>query len=382
MTAIVRHPTVTITWLDTGGPVTITRVLAAHTALGLDISVGEASFTLPEIGDLHGATYFSLVTITISAGGTTQLWEGIITDLGFAYYPREVTVTCKGLLALADLTDMKDATPGAGTATPTGGLLLVPTSGAGLEDESIILNVLAACGITSPVSISGTAQKLGRVAPQSFIWSDQESGLSVIQRLDEVCAFQSGGVGPWLGFRTYDDVGGLVRRSLIDTIPGGTPAYIFSEGVDIFVGSGQKSIIQAKNKISVTGYDAGNGGGPVNYTLAVGNSQIPTPPQYIALRMANPMIERQTQADSGTGISCEAVANRLLRSWNVTQERSTFTTPLDVPVAVGSTIAIATPSTVPERLGVVGGMWVQKVERDISTDGAFSMILTVVRGAS
>jgi hypothetical protein len=210
--------------------------------------------------------------------------------------------------------------------------------------------------------------------------------LSVIQRLDEACAWQPGGVGNWLQYRTYDDVGGVVSRTAIDPVPTVSPTTTFIEGVDIWRGSSTHDILAKKNKVTVTGYDAGTGSGAVNYTVIDSRGVLPTD---TALQVSNPMIECQTEADPiargggfSNGLSCEGVVNALIYAWNRKQEKITFTTPEDVDVAVGDTIAIATPSGFPERLGIVGDCWVQRVERDIADDGTLSVLLTVLRGAA
>jgi hypothetical protein len=104
MAVHLRQPSITITYgPDAAHQTTITRVLKAHTTLGLDISVGEATFSVPAQADLHGATYWSIVSITLTAGGGGRLWMGYITEFDYTLYPREIGVICKGFLIRAQL---------------------------------------------------------------------------------------------------------------------------------------------------------------------------------------------------------------------------------------------------------------------------------------
>ncbi len=377
MTTHVRTPAVTVTGQ--------TKVLRAHTAFGLDLAVSEASYTIASVDYAADApALFSAVTIQIGAHGT---WDGYVTEVDTTYYPGELTVQCRGPLIKAQLTTMQDYASTT-SVTGQGGKLMVPNDLSGVGDGTIIANILGTLGITSSVSpgIQGTNRFLGTIALTPFIWAEGESALSFMQRLDEACAWQPGGVGNWLQYRTYDDVGGVVSRAPIDPVPTGSPSLTFTEGVDIWRGTSGHDILTKKNKVTVTGFDTGGGSGAVNYTLLGSAGVLPTD---TALQVSNPMIECQTETDPVArgggfynGLSCEALVNALIYAWNRKQEKITFTTPEDVDVSVGDTIAIATPSTLPERLGIVGDCWVQRVERDIADDGTFSLNLTVLKGAA
>src|SRR3954452_25078945 len=107
MTVAVRTPTITASWLSGTTTVAFTRVLEARTTWGLDLAVSEASFSVPEIADLHGATYFSYVSITLHGGAVSPpTWKGFITSIEYTLYPRTVTVHCHGPLILAQLQEM------------------------------------------------------------------------------------------------------------------------------------------------------------------------------------------------------------------------------------------------------------------------------------
>lgn len=362
-----RTPTVAAT---AGGVIT-----AAHTAVGMDLGISEASYTVATAGGTaYDPGFLAPVTLTIAG----QDWVGYVTQVEPGYYPGTVVAHCRGPLILAQLTTMNAYASG-GSTTGVGGKLLVPADGSGAHDEDIIAALLANCGITASGG-SGSGRLLGTIAPQQFRWAEGESGLSVIQRLDECCVAEDG--GKWLFLRTYDTPSGTVVRTTIDPAPA-TATYDFTEGVDIWRGSGAADILQTKNKAVVTGYDGGGGNGAINYTLTESNIYLPSGVD-VAVQVSSSMIEVQTEADvvGSNGLSCEGVVNALLYAWNRTQRRATFTTPLNAAVQVGDTINIITPSTTPERLGMVSAAWVQRVERDIAEDGALSVILTVIQGAN
>jgi hypothetical protein len=379
-TAIVRTPQVTVAWgtAQASQPTAITGVLEASTDLGLDMSVGEATFTVPTVGDLHGATFWSVVKVLLAAGGSPTPWLGYITDLAYQLYPRAVVVTCKSFLVRAD--QQVNTTPG-------GTLFFTP--GLGSPDENQVNSALSASGLSllsgMNLAINGTGRTLGSIATEPFRWAEGESALSFIRRFDEVCAVQQGGPGgPFLLYRTYDDLGGYIKRSPIDMVPSGSAALTFTEGVDIYEGSGQQSILPARNKVIVTGYDQGLGPGPVTNTQSGANAYIPNPPQYVVLQQSSPMIEFATIADlsGGNGMACEMVAKALLRLWNRTQQRVSFTTPRDDDVAIGATITVDTASHSADRLGVQGNFYVEHVHRAITPQGEFSQVLTCLSGAS
>jgi hypothetical protein len=385
MTVAVRTPTITASWLSGTTTVAFTRVLEARTTWGLDLAVSEASFSVPEIADLHGATYFSYVSITLHGGAVSPpTWKGFITSIEYTLYPRTVTVHCHGPLILAQLQEMPTYSAGAGTGSTgtghdtIGGYLLVPADLSVTDDATIVNFVLSECSADTFLgSLGGTTRVLGTFSTAPFRWSEGETALSVIQRIDEMSAQLSGGV--WKLYRTYDDYGGSINRLPIDTVPSGSPALTFTEGVDISAGQDQKDILASKNRIVVTGLDRGDGTGAVNYTVIMSNAFL-TQESHLTLQLSNPMLEVQREADvvSNKGLSCEGVANALIRQWSPTQERVTLTTPLDVAPPLGGNVAIAAPV----RFGTTLDHWVQRVERSIGQDGTFGVDLTIVRGAS
>jgi hypothetical protein len=386
MTVYTRTPTITITYGPTAGTQTaITRVLQARTVLGLDISVGEATFSVPTVADLHGATYWSKVSITLTAGGGGRLWMGYITEFDYTLYPREIGVICKGFLIRAQLMQMQDYAAGGGTSPVVGGKDMT-AAGAGAYDNAIVLALLNASGLfdggANPphLLIAGAGVLCGTKAGKSFLWAEGQSALDYIQALDAISVNQLSGV--WSGYRTYDEAAGTISRGPIVAIPAGSPAWTFTEGVDIFSGATQQTIVDAKNKIVVTGYDAGGGSGAVNYTIQVANSHIPTPPQYIAEQISSPLIERQLSGDPGDGFACEDVANFQITQWNRTQVKVTFATPRDDTILLSDTISVSAAGGGVDRLGVSGNFWVQRLECSIGADGAFTQHIVALTGGS
>lgn len=381
LSGIVRQPTISCAWGTTmrtslpvglADPTTITNVLAAHTSVGVDSAVADASFVVPTLGDLHGAAAWHIVSLQLSAGGGTPVpWCGYITDIDQGLYPRAVAVTCKGFLIRAEMQANR---------TPGGLLPLAPLPG-GNQDDLLVNVILGQCGLVMPplsLQINGCGRTFGTVAREPFRWAEGETGLSYIQRLDEV-SFQAFS-GSWMAYRTFDDVGGYIKRTPIDAVPGVSAAATFTEGVDIFTGSGQQSVLPIRNQVNATGFDPGDGTGAVQYSAAVASSYIPTPPQYVTLQLSNPMIERATEASAGLGMSAEAVCNGLLYQWNRLQKRVAFTTPRDDHLGVAATIAVATPGGSADRLGMVGTFWLQHIDRDIDARGTFTQSLVAIAG--
>jgi hypothetical protein len=372
-TGVVRTPAITVTFGPDGAHQTpISYVLSARTSLGLDMAVSEATFTVPEAVYLAGATYLDRVRITTTAGGAGETWMGLITDIGYQLWPRAVVVTCKGYLMMADR--MKNKTVG-------GASLTTLTGGATAKDEDIVRALLTAAGLVSAfpdppiiVSIGGTGRLLGAINPDAFRWAEKESALAYIQRLDEAC----------VGYRTWEQAGGVIVRTLIDATPSGSPFETFTEGLDIASGSNQKTILTAANRIVVTGADTGTGLGPVSNTQTGANGNIPNPPQYITDEMSSPLLGYALDADrpAGEGISCQAAAIYLLSQFNRTQERVSFVTPRDVSVPVGETIHVATLGFTSSRLAMAGNYYVQHIDREIDERGVFSQTFVCLTGAN
>lgn len=364
-----RTPVITVT---VGGSA-VTGVMTAHTAFGTDIAVGEASFTLPSAS---GISLLDEVSIALSAGGTAPLpWRGFVVSVNPSFYPVGVTVVCKGYLIKAQMTEMEKPAAGHGTSPPPGGRLMAPADLSGETDIDMITNVLGFCGLADSGTMHLPTESCGRlfgtVTYTPFIWADQESGLSFIQRLDEICFFLFPPItGDWFAFRTFDGPDGTITRTHINMVPGASsPWTAFTEGIDIFDTPGQRDTLTSKNKVVVVGYDRGDGSGAVNYTISTG---VP------AIHISNPMIEWQSEADispSGDdGMSCEAVANGILSQWDFPQEKYTLASPREDDIKVGDTIRI-----ISARIGGGGYYWVQNVARSVD-DSGFTLSLTVVKG--
>jgi hypothetical protein len=377
-TGLVRKPVITVTFgPDNAHQTTITNVLSARTSVGLDLTVSEATFTVPEPVDLFGAVYLDRVRITTSApapdgsGGNPVTWMGLITDIGYQLWPRAVVVSAKGYLIMADR--MKNKTVG-------GASLTTLTGGATATDGAIVAALFAASGIVdatpSPpqLHVGQTGRILGAINPDAFRWAEKESALAYLQRLDEACA----------GYRTYDDAGGTIWRVQINAVPGVSPSATFTEGLDIFSGSTQKTILTAANRIVVTGADTGTGLGPVSNTQTGANGNIPNPPQYITDEMSNPMLGYALDADrpAGEGLSCQAAAIYLLSQFNLTQERVQFVTPRDDLLGLGVTIKVDTIAHTADRLDAAGNYYLQHIDREIDEHGVFSQTFTCLSGVA
>lgn len=369
MAVTVRNTVIAIT-IDA---VVVPTVLQASMTFGMDIAVAEAQFTVGGWDALGSATYWSTVSMKLYAtsGGPATEFIGLLTEFDPDYYPNHVTVICKGYLILAQLPKLQQTT--LHPTTTTGGLDMT-NAGAGAYDNDIIFaagGVLDLCGVlAAAVGVHdslGAHVLCGTIAPQSFEWSQGQTGLDYIQSLDQISVDGS----PLLGYRTFDEEGGYVKRFGIRMEPAVSPDLTFTEGVDIFSGTAPHSILALRNRVLVTGNDPGDGSGAVNYAIGTGSPQL-------VESISNPMIERQLDADLGGGalhgFACENVATYYLDQFNQPQTQTTFTTWRDDVVLLADTVLVASTA----RLGVDQNFWVQRVTRAIDGTGKFRQTIVGV----
>lgn len=364
-TSVVRSPG----YLITVATVPLTEIFSARVSLGFDLQVGQAVVQVPVLtAQMVMWAYVTIKLYASTAVGVITSFEGWITEIDYTLWPRSVGLVCSGLLIRADT---KHNPAVAGTD-------LVGANGA--TDQSIVTAVLNACGLVMGAgpgyvngTIGGTGVTLGAFARQNFLWAEGESGLAYIQRLDEVC----------LGYRTFDDVAGQINRKLISVVPTASPVATFTEGLDIESGTTQETVTAIRNRVVVTGYDQGLGGGPSTSSAQQISNFIPTvfgAAQYVSQQVSSPLIERALAADPGPGLSCEDVATYTLTQTNRKQTKTTFVTPRDDVISPGDTIAIHGAAGVADRLGVHTTFWVQNIERELTEKGAFSQTLTCLSG--
>jgi hypothetical protein len=369
-TVIVRKPSLAVTL--NGTP--LTGVLSARTAHGYDQRMAEATVVLQALP--AGIMPWDIIEITM--GGTVASaalrFSGFFVSHENQLYPKQTTLNCKGMLAMADV-EWKDVNEDMSSA------------GAGHTDEMMVSTVLWICGLTSPgytligeiadTGIGGTGRLLGKYSfGRGFDWKQGVSALSFIEQLEEV----------GLGWRTFDTFGGSIVRQLISSAPAVTADWTFTEGVDIYRATESATVLEAKNRIIATGFPGFDSKSLITYTADGANTFLWNNTYnvqwYATENVSSPMIEKQNTADAvngmgaGDGLSCEAVATWRLGELNRYVERVNLTTPRDDLVAPGDTIAVVSP----DRLGVNRNFWVQSVDAAVSQANQFSQVLTCLTG--
>lgn len=174
------------------------------------------------------------------------------------------------------------------------GLTLTDLTGGPATDEQIARAVLDVVGVSyAPGNIGGTGIVRGVSAAVGYTWRKGESALEYLQRLSKAS----------IGFKMVETIGGDIFRTQVLGVPDGAPDYTFTEGVDIFEGAHtQVTTFDTYTAWQVTGFDYGDGLGPVTYAYpsSLSNGDIP-------YAFSSEMIESDTDSDPRGGISAQTV---------------------------------------------------------------------------
>lgn len=371
MTTTIRTPSIVVT-LDGDA---LTDVLSARVQLGFNLRVAEAQVTLRSLP--AGILPWQEVVIKMDADvspATTVRFTGFFLNAEQQLYPHEVTLNCKGRLSRAEILEAEVNVDMSSYAAYVASL----DDSYGHHDDTMAATVLQICGgvaqfavvpeeWVSDATFGGTGEMLGVTSKgRGFEWREGETGLSFIERLDSVC----------LGYRTYDTASGTIKRAQITTIPAASSTATFTEAVDIYRATENKSIIEARNRIIVSGFPGWDGKTEISYTAETENPFLLDSvgdPWYMTMKLSSAMIEKENAADAGDGLSCEEVANWLLDERNAWVEKVVLTTPLDTAINPGDTITVVAPT----RLGIDSRkFWVQEVDVSVDRRGAFSQVFT------
>lgn len=367
MSTTIRTPSLSVAL--NGAP--LSDVLSARVQTGFNLRVAEAQVVLTAP---PSANIMPWDEIEITMGGTVGTAAVRFTGFFISYenqlYPKETVLHCKGRLGLAEVLE---ASTNIDMSTYPGN--------PGHYDQVMVSTVLYICGLAgawtpsgedSLPDIGGTGQLLGHTSwDDGFEWRTGESGLSFIERLDEVC----------LGWRTYDTFDGTIKRTQITCIPGASASATFTEHVDIYRATEETSIIGSRNRVVINGFPGRQEQVEISHTAEAENAFLIRDGNqwYLSHSLSSPMIEFQNNADkpAGYGLACEEVAHWLLDELNVYSEKVQLTTPRDDVIEPGDTIAIVSPT----RLGISSRkFWVQEVDLEIGRQGAFSQVLTCITG--
>lgn len=177
------------------------------------------------------------------------------------------------------------------------GLTLNDLTGGPATDQVIAQAVLNRVGVTySAGNIGGTGITRGAIAAVAYTWRFGETALEYLQRLSKAS----------IGYAVVESVGpdtGQIFRVQLFATPGGGSELVFNEGQDIFEGGHtQRSDFEQYTAWGVTGFDYGDGNGPVGASFPD-----PIPNGVIPYSFSSEMIERGPDSAPGGGISAETV---------------------------------------------------------------------------
>lgn len=378
-------------------------ILSASCDYGYDIHVATAKVTFRGAQASGGApfavqgfNYWDTVSLSMGVtytygtppgtpAGTVVRFRGLVTGFSYTMYPGTIVMECRGFLVLADEYENTNGPTGTNTYGGTNicgtGLIDAPASITASTTDCIVKQVLTQCGCTSgywqqsgsDYVIQGVGNVLGTLAQQDYLWAQDESGLAYLERIEEIAE----------GFRTYDQLGGYVTRTQVDTIipmSPSSPYAPFTEGVDILIGSSPRSVIPVKNRIVVQGWTPPNG---ITLGLSVQASSTYVPGgsgNYVPEDLTSRLLECNLDGDigSGVGISCHAAGTWLLGQLNQLQVKLDLTTYRDDLIYPGTLIELTSLD-----LDLVSAyLWIQHVHVEVAEDGAFSQKLTCLRGAA
>jgi hypothetical protein len=390
-----------------GRPVNAT-LLGATISYGHDIGIATASieFTAANIGvgtttsvnvpgpavvvdptrTLDGVNYFD--PVVVSAGGdpagsnyNAVRFTGLYVRTEATMWPGVFQMICKGNLYRA--TQYYESTVFVGFPTaqilgsgyPTGTPLVDFDDGKGVlvpglingqlgvdtTDQNIIRAILAKVnGLNfDPANIDGTG-KVINLSYHDATWPPYRSAWDQIQTIDY----------PFLGFRTFEDLGGTIRRAQIYGYPQPGSMYSpFVEGIHIWEAEGTRSVEQLINASYVEGMSRlmDSSTGTVQLVFAYvpqsnpfqGNAQQGGTP--VVEQFRSPFIESNywliDPNNTENVLHCEEVAGWRLSERNRELVNLTFTTFLDMPIGAGTTILVNIP-----HAAVTEPLWVQRVE--------------------
>ncbi len=301
------------------------------------VSKGYAKFYTDPGGWSHGDE----VVLNLGAGiNNVECFRGFIMEGDYLNSGPNFELVCRGPLIAAQ--KFRNNKPK--------GRTLTDMTGGPAADEAIASAVLSIVGVANVGQIGGTGIVRGATAPDGYTWRKGESALEYLSRLSKAS----------IGYKIAESTDGQVYRAQILTGNQGGVDMALTEGVDIFDGGHtQIETFDTYNAWEVTGFDYGDGLGPVT-----SRSPDPIPDGSTPFAHSSEMIERNTDADPRSGISCETVLNYLRgESQNAITKIQGLQTPRDDLVGPGSVVSVDS-----DMLGVHGSFWVISVVRETTPD--------------
>lgn len=313
--------------------------------------------------------------------GNVERFSGYALDPSVTNWPYTPNLVGKGPLYLADQTKVTVLPYATAIETPgsipaiwydyssgdgyVDGIDLTLGDAAGKTDASMVTFILQQCGlgtwILSLSDIQGLPNLLGTYNTEQFVWKAGQSGLSAVQMIDAMFTF-----------RTYESLGGFIKRSQAGfTAPFAYTSAQLIGGTDILKGSTiTRDTSHIFNRVVVQGYD--DGSGPVAWVASQGVSVLPPNATIITYPFQSSLIENIAISDPTPGISCQAVAERLLQDFSAPRLQARIITWRDDPFYPGQVIYVNDPYL----LGVNQSMWLKELEIHV-TPNSFRQILTL-----
>ncbi len=283
------------------------------------------------------------VTISLGAGANNvQCFAGTVYEGDYINDSPNFELICRGpLYALTKYRNNR-----------ANGITLTDLTGGSAADEVIARAVLDIVGVSyDSGKIGGTGVVRGATAPDGYTWRKGETAIDYLQRLSKAS----------LGFKMVESTDFNIYRTQVLGDPAGLPAdFSFLEGVDIFDSAHtQRETFDTFVAWEVTGFDYGDGLGPVTF-----RDPDPIPDGVIPYSFSSEMIERDTEADPRSGISCEAVLSYVRDQSNHELVKiQGFQTPRDELIGPGNIISVNSG-----RLGVTQSLWCLSVTREVDAD--------------
>lgn len=304
---------------------------------------------------------YSVIEIWAGAGINHELrFTGLYLTTQAELWPHTVSLICKGMLWRAEIY-RQAAFIGLPTfvvqqilsqGIPLGMPLAALLNGAQATDDNIVLAILNQVPDLFPDSanFSGTGATFGTVSYRDMIWPPYRSALQQIHLFDEVC----------LGFKTYDTRFGRVARTQLFGYPTGIADTIFTEGIDIWRGTGVHGVESLINGVFVEGATLPNGEAGLIFAFQVQDNPFFSGTQPVVEQFGSAFIETSDLADPShvsASLNADRVAEWRLTEGNRELVNVDFTTFRDEILVPGRTIAVNAP-----HMTVTQPVWMQRVE--------------------
>jgi hypothetical protein len=306
--------------------------LEARVRHGIDQSNGQATVVLDsEPANLEGA----IVVINAGYNGVTeQIFYGSASGVTWDWWPRGVAIDCRD--RMERLRYEWGGTERTYTSTTEG---------------SVIQNLVEAMGIDSSVtSIVDTGMTVGVVEAVRF--QRGANFLNWIREIDNLC-----------GAATFTRSDGAIYRRVVDT---DTTDYTYTQGTNILSIKRNRALDGIYNGVQVDGltYE----GLTVTAFVGTANSDIPSPPGTVALKVQSNYVETNARAT--------ICATTLLDRHNYRPESYTLSVVGNPLIEVGHTLSVTAGS-----VGISSGtaLYVTAREHAISADQGFLTTITAAR---